>query len=151
MESKQMFFKGELFWLSNFYPCEIELDGITYPSLEHAYQAAKTTDPAERAKIAVATIAAYAKRIGTTVTIRPDWNEIKLSMMTGLLMQKFAPKSVLANKLMALRGDIVEGVWWHDLFWGKCWCKKHNGEGRNELGKALMLIRDALNEADNVD
>ena len=35
-------FQGEYRWLSNFSPCEIILDGITYKSVEHAYMSAKS-------------------------------------------------------------------------------------------------------------
>jgi predicted NAD-dependent protein-ADP-ribosyltransferase YbiA (DUF1768 family) len=38
-------FKYEWEFLSNFYPCEIVWEGITYASTEHAYQAAKTQRP----------------------------------------------------------------------------------------------------------
>jgi hypothetical protein len=38
-------FYGQYAFLSNFYPCEVEFEGDTYPSAEHAYQAAKTIDP----------------------------------------------------------------------------------------------------------
>ena len=34
-------FRGEFSWLSNFYPVQIEYEGLTYPSVEHAYQAGK--------------------------------------------------------------------------------------------------------------
>ena len=34
-------FQKEYRWLSNFWPCLIEFEGKIYPSVEHAYQAAK--------------------------------------------------------------------------------------------------------------
>ena len=36
-------FSGEYEFLSNFYPCRIVYNGITYPSVEHAYQDRKST------------------------------------------------------------------------------------------------------------
>jgi predicted NAD-dependent protein-ADP-ribosyltransferase YbiA (DUF1768 family) len=48
------FEKPETRWLSNFYPCTIEYEGITYPSSEHAYQAAKTQSIHEQNEIAKA-------------------------------------------------------------------------------------------------
>ena len=45
-------FSGEHKFLSNFYPCNVTLDDIGYPSVEHAYQAAKTLNPEERQIIA---------------------------------------------------------------------------------------------------
>ncbi|GAH15684.1 unnamed protein product, partial [marine sediment metagenome] len=41
-------FQGEYRFLSSFYPAEVELDGVTYPTVEHAFQAAKTLDSAQR-------------------------------------------------------------------------------------------------------
>ena len=32
-------------FLSNFHPAPVVLDGVTYPSVEHAFQAAKTESP----------------------------------------------------------------------------------------------------------
>src|SRR4051794_21773182 len=37
-------FEGQYRFLSNFFPAEVEFEGMTYPSVEHAYQSAKTTD-----------------------------------------------------------------------------------------------------------
>ena len=39
-------FEGEYSWLSNFWPVEVVLDGMVFPSVEHAYQAAKA-DPSQ--------------------------------------------------------------------------------------------------------
>lgn len=36
-------FEGNYRFLSNFSPCFVKLDGVTYPSIENAYQAAKTS------------------------------------------------------------------------------------------------------------
>ena len=81
-------FRGEHFFLSNFYPCQVELDGVSYNSVEHAYQAAKTLDPKIRFKIGAST-AGQAKRLGAVCPMREDWLEIKLSVMESLLRQKF--------------------------------------------------------------
>src|SRR3954468_6821071 len=45
-------FQGEYRFLSNFWPAGVEFEGITYPTAEHAYQAAKTLDVALRKRIA---------------------------------------------------------------------------------------------------
>ena len=41
-------FRGEFSWLSNFYPVQIEYEGLTYPSVEHAYQAGKLINIEDR-------------------------------------------------------------------------------------------------------
>jgi predicted NAD-dependent protein-ADP-ribosyltransferase YbiA (DUF1768 family) len=40
-ENKIQGFFGEYRWLSNFWPVKIHFEEKTYPSVEHAYQAAK--------------------------------------------------------------------------------------------------------------
>lgn len=46
-------FRDEYFFLSNFYPVEIKLDGIVYPNAESAFQAQKTLDVEERRKFSM--------------------------------------------------------------------------------------------------
>ena len=65
-------FTGENFFLSNFCPCKIEYEGITYYSTEAAYQAAKTDNPVIKLDIASANTAAKAKRFGGRVKLRED-------------------------------------------------------------------------------
>lgn len=132
-------FKGELRWLSNFWPAEVMLDGLVYPTVEHAYVAAKTTNDVERFVIQTTPSPGEVKRLGRQLNIREDWDSIKLQVMEDLLWQKFQ-HSELKAKLLAT-GDIpiVEINTWNDTFWGQC-----NGKGTNHLGKLLMKIREAL-------
>lgn len=71
-------FSDEHAYLSNFYPIEIEYCGDKYPSLEHAYQAAKTDNVTERATIRSAKTPVTAKRLGKTVTLTNEWERKKL-------------------------------------------------------------------------
>lgn len=132
-------FQGQYRFLSNFYPAAVELDGLLYRSVEHAYQAAKTNDKAERDRIRSCEKPWQAKRLGRTVTLRGDWEEIKLDVMFRLLRDKFS-QSHLRDLLMAT-GDarLIEGNDWGDTFWGVAW-----GRGHNHLGKLLMQVRDEL-------
>lgn len=135
------FFQDEYRFLSNFYSCRIEYEGLKYPSVEHAYQAAKTLNTADKLLISMASNATEAKRRGRYVQIRPDWDEVKLGIMAKLLIQKFNNVG-LANKLLMTNGlELIEGNYWHDLFWGKCYCSKHYGLGDNNLGQLLMEVR----------
>lgn len=133
---------GNFKWLSNFYMVEVELDGETYPSTEHAYQAAKTLLPAERCEIREAPTCGKAKRLGQKVELRPDWESYKLQVMRDLLRQKFAVPE-LRQKLLAT-GDqhLVEQNTWDDHFWGVC-----HGRGLNHLGRILMDVREECREA----
>jgi ribA/ribD-fused uncharacterized protein len=125
---------------SNFSPAPVTLDAREYPTVEHAYQAAKTLDPTEREWVRVARSPGEAKRRGRRVTMRPDWDAVKVEVMRDLLRQKFASGERL-HELMATGNDLLmEGNNWHDEFWGVCSCPKH-GRGLNWLGRLLMEIR----------
>ena len=41
-------FRDENYFLSNMFPCTISFEGLTYPSAESAFQAAKCLDPNDR-------------------------------------------------------------------------------------------------------
>lgn len=133
-------FKGEFWWLSNFSPSKVILDGYEYPSVEHAYQAAKTVDPNERKQVRDAPGPGQAKKLGRKVAMREDWEQAKIGVMESMLRQKFDPESELAKKLLETGdGQLVEGNFWGDTFWGVC-----KGVGKNNLGKLLMKIRGDL-------
>lgn len=110
---------------------------MTYPTLEHAYQAAKTLDASQRELIRLAPTPGIAKRLGNKVTLREDWNSLRLDVMRSLLRRKFFPGSELAQKLVDTgQADLIEVNDWQDFFWGKC-----NGRGDNHLGRLLMQLR----------
>jgi N-glycosidase YbiA len=133
-------FAGKYWFLSNHHPCKVFLDEVEYPSVEHAYMSAKTLSLAEREIIRTCGDAVVAKKLGKHVTLREDWNEIKLQVMTYLLMQKFSHTEFAKLLKDTSPHELVEGNWWGDVFWGIC-----NGQGENWLGKILMQIRDELN------
>lgn len=138
-------FKGEYEFLSNFYPVIIDFEGDLYGTLEHAFQAAKTTNPEERAKVRTAATPGKAKYAGKRVTLRPDWESVKLQIMEDLLRQKFSIQPFKFQLLYTRDAELVEGNTWNDTFWGVC-----RGKGLNHLGKLLMKIRDELKkEADS--
>lgn len=133
-------FDGGHWFLSNFSPSRVQLDGGWYPSVEHAYQAGKTTDLGARREIAACRSPGRAKRLGRRVVMRPHWHGLRLLVMEDLLRQKFAPGSLLAGSLLSTgNADLVEGNHWGDVFWGVC-----GGEGENHLGLLLMKIREEL-------
>ena len=134
-------FEGDYRFLSNFHPCEIILDGDKYASVEHAYQAAKTIDFEERARLQSWNLlnATEAKRAGRKVTLRSDWGEVKNAIMLDLLRQKFSDDLLETMLLDTQNEDLAEGNWWGDTYWGMC-----NGKGENHLGKLLMKVREEL-------
>lgn len=140
-------FSGKNHFLSNFFMAEVVYEGMTYPSSEHAYQAAKTLDNQERERISQLLTPALAKKAGKHVDLRADWEQVKIPIMTEIVRDKFVRHPELKQRLLDT-GDalLVEGNWWHDTFWGVC-----NGRGRNYLGKILMQIRDEFYEQESND
>lgn len=138
-------FDGENEFLSNFYPSPILHEGIVYPTNEHFFQAMKTLNPAERKAIANAETPGMAKRMGRTVKLRSDWEQVKVDVMRTGLMLKFSDAK-LAQKLIDTGDEeLVEGNWWHDQTWGSCFCPDHcRTPGRNLLGMLLMELRKEL-------
>ncbi len=136
-------FEGEYFYLSNFYETPVHIDGLTYLSAEAAFQAYKCIDP-EMRKQFTALPPAKAKRLGRQVSLRSDWEEIKISVMTRVVKAKFEQNPLLAHALLRT-GDavLIEGTTWHDTFWG---IDLNTGKGRNELGKILMALRSEYQE-----
>jgi ribA/ribD-fused uncharacterized protein len=136
-------FEGINRFLSNFWKCDVTFDGDTYSSSEHAYQAAKTLDKAEREMIKNTASPGAAKRMGRQVILRDDWEEVKNSIMLEILRNKFSAHKDLEEKLLETGNKVlVEGNKWHDCEWGVCYCDRCNGMGKNKLGEILMQVRE---------
>jgi ribA/ribD-fused uncharacterized protein len=133
-------FDGEFSFLSNFYPAEVEFEGWIYPTVEHAYQAAKTTNRFERERIRYLDTPGQAKRAGRHLMLRTDWEAIKIDLMANLVRKKFQHDHLKKRLLETGGEELVEGNTWGDVFWGVC-----RGVGKNMLGKILMQIRAELN------
>lgn len=129
------FFDGEYRFLSNFFPGEVEYEGLVYPSVEHAYQAAKTLNLEERNQFLTVT-PGQAKRLGKQLKNRDDWDSVKVSIMTELVRKKFKIEHLREQLLATGNRYLIEGNTWGDTFWGVC-----NGNGKNMLGIILMQIR----------
>ena len=124
-------FVGEYAFLSNFWVSPLTIDGITFPTVEHAFQASKTFDAEERTRVASAPTPTAAKRAGRKVKLRPDWEEVKVAIMEDLVRRKFADPELSAKLLETGERELVEGNTWNDRFWGVC-----RGSGRNELERS---------------
>jgi N-glycosidase YbiA len=135
-------FQGKHRWLSNFWPAQVAYDGQIYPTVEHAYVASKTLDLSMRGVVCSTTSPGHVKRLGKNLVLRPNWENLKYSIMEYLVTQKFYNHKDLREMLLST-GDmeLVEGNGWGDTYWGVC-----NGVGQNHLGKILMKVRKELQE-----
>lgn len=143
-------FDGEYAFLSNFYESKIVHKDMTFPTVEHAFQAAKSLSEEEQAAISIAKTPGIAKRLGRKVLLRPDWEEIKEKVMYECVKEKFK-EPVLREKLLnTYPAELIEGNTWHDNYWGDCSCEKcKNIKGKNSLGKILMKVRSEIAEEIN--
>ena len=138
-------FKDGFAFLSNFHPVSIEYEGITYPSVEHAFQAAKSLDVEQRRRIASISGGRGAKHAGRRLKLRPNWNEIKLSVMETLVRKKFEHPELRQLLIDTHDMELIEGNTWGDQWWG---VNLKTGKGENYLGKTLMKIRAEITNKD---
>jgi ribA/ribD-fused uncharacterized protein len=133
-------FRGSYFTLSNFYPHPITIDGHTYATVEHYYQAVKAVEPAEHDRIRDATTPAEAKQLGREVRCAPDWAERRIAVMRRALAAKYTLDSEPGAFLLGTgHVPLMEGNDWDDRFWGVA-----DSEGRNVLGILLVERRGVL-------
>jgi ribA/ribD-fused uncharacterized protein len=139
MENKVNGFFGKWRFLSNFWECSITFEGLEYPSVENAYQAAKTLDIESRKQFQNIT-PKKSKSLGRKVKIREDWEMVKLDIMLKLSLEKFTRHTDLGSLLIETEDSYLEETnLWRDTFWGV-----YNGKGENNLGKILMKVRDII-------
>lgn len=141
-------FAGEHRYLSNFWMAEQvvdvggdgEGDRWAFNSNEQWYMVNKTLVPLEALMILAAKTPGDCKRLGRTVTLRPDWEQVKDTIMLEGLRMKFTQHDDLMAKLIGTGKRYLEETnTWNDRYWGVC-----NGKGRNMLGILLMQVRAEL-------
>lgn len=135
-----MRFRGEYFFLSNFYPVQVYGEGRFWLTAEHYYQSEKTEKEEEKLWVGDAFSPGEAKKRGKRIMVRKDWDSVRLDVMKKVVLAKFSQNRLLRDRLLKT-GDteLVEENSWRDTFWGVC-----NGVGENHLGKILMEVRREL-------
>lgn len=143
--TKILSFQDDYRFLSNFEGPEVKFDGVWYPKVEHAYQAAKTLDKKLRIKFADPGISAgLAKKLGNpeNMVLRGDWLDVRDAIMEILVRQKWLERYWLEKLLSTGEAHLEEGNYWHDQYWGNCGCRGHKDiPGENKLGLLHMKIR----------
>jgi ribA/ribD-fused uncharacterized protein len=131
---------------SNFAPYPIKVGGKLWPTSEHYFQAQKFKDEEKREAVRKAKTANLAARMGRDrkSKLRPDWESVKVSVMTEAVRAKFTQHDALRAILLGT-GDakIVEHTE-NDDYWGD----GGDGSGKNMLGQILMRVRCDIREAE---
>ena len=91
-----------------------------------------------------------ATRQGQKLSLREDWNEVKLNVMEDLLRIKFSQVNFRKLLLAAGEHDLIEDNYWHDNFGGSCSCELCDNHGLNHPGKLLMKLRSEYELSENV-
>lgn len=140
--TKNPAFRGPRAYLSNmFMGAPIIVEGKMWPSVEHAFQAAKSADPDYQERVRNMTSPYEAKKAGRQCVMRMHWNKVKQGIMHRLVKAKFTQHPELLAKLKTEQ-ELVEYNTWHDNFWGDCTCAAcKNKPGLNTLGLILEDIR----------
>lgn len=134
-------FRGEYYFLSNFYDFPVKYHGLTYLNAESTFQAQKTLN--ENIKESFCCLnPSQAKKKGRYVKLRNDWEQVKDQIMYEIVFNKFAYDAVMRQRLLNTENEYLEeGNSWNDCYWGVC-----RGRGKNKLGKILMRVRNELSE-----
>jgi ribA/ribD-fused uncharacterized protein len=135
-------FRDRYAWLSNFAPVEIEVDGIVYPSVEHAYQACKCDDVGWKNFCSdKRNSAASVKKNGRKVSLIPNWDSKRLDIMKSLINKKFDQEPYRSLLIETGNTILIEGNNWGDTFYG---VSLKSRKGHNHLGRLIMSKREEL-------
>lgn len=127
-------------YMNNFCKASMFIYGRWWRNVEAAYQAQKTTVADEYDSIWICPTPRMARDMGQKVTMRPDWNDVKITVMYECVLAKFTQNHELREQLLSTGDeDIVEDSP-VDSFWG---CGV-DGAGKNHLGKILVQVREDL-------
>ena len=144
-------FRGEYFFLSNYYETPMEWRNLDFRSAEQAFAYAKTFFAKSdyygeeyRTEILNAKTPGDAKKIGRNALINVEaWDRYKVMYMREIVHAKFATGHGLVGPLINTGAMmLVEGNNWGDKFWGRC-LDSASGKmvGLNTLGVLLMEER----------
>lgn len=134
---------------SNLFRRDVEIEGVLYPTAEHAYQAGKARRPEVREWLLAAPTPALLAMAAHGLyqwDVVPDWARTKFDRMRAVLGAKFTQHADLRELLLST-GDarLVEAATVDNAvnrLWGEV-----NGRGQNTLGTMLMELRMELRKA----
>lgn len=129
-------------FLSNFYAASMEIDGISWATVEHYYQAQKFFDPERQAAIRSAPTPGAAKKLAWAEDsgLRGDWDDVRDEVMLAALRAKFTQHPTLCARLLATGDALLVEHTALDAYWAD----GGDGSGLNRLGMLLMQVRNEL-------
>lgn len=147
MNIEKYYFKNDT-KLTNYYVCDVVVDGRKFSSSEAAYHAEKFLDK-DLKDLMMKLDPDESKHVTRELKrfIREDWDCVKYNLMKKIVLEKFKQNEDCLIELLNT-GDmelIEDTTGWHDNIWGECTCDNCKSlEHQNLLGKVLMEVRDEL-------
>ena len=134
-------FRGAHYFLSNSAPSPIVYEGVRYPTVDHAYTAAQTTNETDRRQIAAIENPVAAKRAAQVIETRPDWEKVRVDILLTLIREKFQNEREKSRLLATGNATLLYNNTQGDQALG---IDRKTGFGENELGNILMRVRDEI-------
>lgn len=127
---------GKYGFLSNFYRSPFECSGVVWPTIEHYFQASKTSDHFERDRIRLLKSPGAARSLGRTLTVTSTWKHNRDEIMYQGLMAKFSTPELGRRLFETGHAQLVADAP-GDYYWGI----GSDGSGKNRLGNLLTRLR----------
>ena len=131
---------------TNFYERSIFLDGLTWRTTEHYFQAQKFVGTPYMAVIQDMQRPRDAfdlsRKPSVSPWVRNDWEKVKCDVMLKALLAKFTQHEDLKKRLLSTGNRHLVEHTSNDSFWGD----GGDGSGKNNLGRLLMQVRQALGQ-----
>jgi predicted NAD-dependent protein-ADP-ribosyltransferase YbiA (DUF1768 family) len=122
------------------YPCQVMFKCLSFRSISHAFQAARTDDPVLQERMALAETPMEVYNLALQLDDPEDWQSRRLVIMESLQRDKFRRHKDLRERLRVTGSrelwNSYEEESYSNLFWGKV-----KGKGQNQLGRILEQIR----------
>ncbi len=149
-EETVFFYEQDFYVLSNFSSFRLNWKGVDFDTSEHAYHWEKfylvpgawTQDGTVCDLIRRTRSAHEAFKLAENMRSlrRPDWEAVKVSIMTDILRAKMSQHPYVRQKLLESGDRLLVENSWRDDYWG--WGP--NRDGKNVLGRLWMSIRSEL-------
>ncbi len=131
---------------SNFSPHPIRLDGKTWPTSEHYFQAQKFAGTPDEEEVRLAKSPMIAARMGRSRKrpFRKDWESVKDRIMHEAVLAKFTQHADLREVLLSTGETVIVEHTENDAYWGD----GGDGSGKNRFGQILMRVREELRRSE---
>ena len=125
---------------SNFSPHPITIEGMTYPTTEHYFQAQKFLDAQIQKKIVNAHSPHEAALLGRKrdFPLRKDWETMRNEVMLKAIRAKIEQHDDVREMLLSTGNAALVEHTKNDRYWAD----GGDGSGLNRLGKILMKVRE---------